>query len=175
MDAGELQLERRPVDLAQLLAGCVTRLQPRAQQAQVALTLHLPPEGVSPLTGDGDRLVQLFTNLLDNALKHTPAGGRVTITAERAEGQVIVAVTDTGPGIPPDQISRIFERFYQVDKSRARTQAKGAGLGLAICKELAEAHGGRITAESVVGVGSKFSVILPTADAAPTLAHRRRQ
>jgi len=172
MDAGQVQMARRPVDLVQLLRGCITRLEPRAQQSGVALNLSLGE--LPPLTGDGDRLVQLFTNLLDNALEHTPAGGRVTISAEPAAGQIIVSVADTGPGIPAGQLSRIFERFYQVDKSRARSQTSGAGLGLAICKELAEAHSGRITAESVVGVGTKFSVYLPAADTAPTLAHRRR-
>jgi signal transduction histidine kinase len=87
----------------------------------------------------------------------------------------VVAVADTGPGIPPDQMSRIFERFYQVDRSRSRPQGhtEGAGLGLAICQELAQAHQGRITAESVVGIGSKFSVILPADDAASTITHRK--
>jgi two-component system OmpR family sensor kinase len=173
MDAGELQLDRQAVDLVPLLASCVTRLEPRAQDGGIALNLDTPPSGLPPITGDGDRLVQLFTNLLDNALKHTPAGGRVTVTASASGDQVVVAVADTGPGIPADELARVFERFYQVDKSRARTQAPGVGLGLAICKELAEAHGGRIAAESVVGVGTKFSVTLPTADAAPTVARRR--
>jgi two-component system OmpR family sensor kinase len=173
MDAGELQMDRQAVDLAQLLASCVARLEPRAQGGDIALSLSTPPSELPSITGDGDRLVQLFTNLLDNALKHTPAGGRVTVTASASEDQVLVSVADTGPGIPADQLARIFERFYQVDKSRARTQAPGVGLGLAICKELAAAHGGRITAESVVGVGTKFSVTLPTADAAPTVARRR--
>ena len=174
MDAGELRLERRPVELTQLLASCVARLEPSAQGAGITLSLDAPSEGKLPITGDGDRLVQLFSNLLDNALKHTPAAGRVTVTAGKSDDQIVVAVADTGPGIPPDQLSRIFERFYQVDKSRARSRTQGVGLGLAICKELAEAHDGRITAESVVGVGSRFSVTLPTADAAPTVIHRRQ-
>ena len=175
MDAGEMRLERRSLDLPQLLASCVARLELRAREAGVSLGLDLPPEGIPPFTGDGDRLLQLFSNLLDNALKHTPAGGRVTVTAAQAEDQIVVAVADTGPGIPMDELSRIFERFYQVDKSRARSQTRGVGLGLAICKELAEAHGGRIMAESVVGVGTRFSVALPTAEAAPTVVRRRRQ
>ncbi len=174
MDAGEVKLERQPIDLPQLLKGCITRLGPRADQNGVVLNLQTPAEALPQLNGDGDRLVQLFTNLLDNAVKHSPAGGRVTVTVEQLDEQLVVAVADTGPGIPPDQLSRIFERFYQVDKSRARTESRGTGLGLAICKELAEAHGGRITAESVVGVGSKLSVYLPTAAAAPTLVARRR-
>lgn len=165
MDAGELQLDRQAIDLAQLLASCVTRMEPRARECGVSLTLDLPPAGLSPVVGDGDRLVQLFTNLLDNALQHTTAGGRVTVTASASRDQVIASVADTGPGIPAEQLARIFERFYQVDGSRSRTRAPGVGLGLAICKELAEAHGGRIVAESVVGVGSKFSVGLPVVSA----------
>ncbi len=117
--------------------GCITRLELRARGADVALGLDLPPAGLPTVIGDGDRLVQLFTNLLDNALKHTPAGGRVAVNGRHDDGQVIVSVADTGPGIPADQLSRIFERFYQVDKSRSRSGSTGAGLGLAICKELA--------------------------------------
>jgi signal transduction histidine kinase len=173
MDAGELQLARQTVDLAQLLAGCITRMEARAHQGGVVLRLTTPPAGIPPITGDGDRLVQLFTNLLDNALKHTPAGGQVTATTELANREVVISVADTGPGIPPEHLPRVFERFYQVDRSRARSQTSGVGLGLAICKELAEAHGGRISVESVVGVGTRFSVYLPLADSAPTVAHRR--
>jgi signal transduction histidine kinase len=124
-----------------------------------------------PLTGDNDRLAQVFTNLVDNALKHISQGGRVTISAAEIAGQparkgekavprIEVSVADTGSGIPPEDLSRIFERFYQVDKSRRR-KGKGAGLGLAIAKEIVQAHGGQIKAESVVGVGTKFTVTLP--------------
>jgi signal transduction histidine kinase len=173
MDAGELRFERQPLDLPQLLNNCVSRFELRAREARISLGLELPPAGIPPFTGDGDRLLQLFGNLLDNALKHTPVGGRVVLAATQTEDQIVVAVTDTGPGIPPEELSRIFERFYQVDKSRARGASRGTGLGLAISQELAEAHGGRITAESVVGVGTKFSVFLPTAEAAPTVVHRR--
>jgi signal transduction histidine kinase len=173
MDAGELRLERQPLDLPQLLANCVSRLELRAREAGIVLALELPPAGIPPFTGDGDRLLQLFGNLLDNALKHTPAGGRVVLSATHADERIVVAVTDTGTGIPPEELSRIFERFYQVDKSRARSSSRGTGLGLAISKELAEAHGGTITAESVVGVGTKFSVVLPTAKNAPTVVRRR--
>lgn len=172
MDAGQLQLARQPVDLVELLAGCVASLEPRARQGGVTLQVDAVA-GIPPLNGDGDRLAQLFTNLLDNALKHTPSGGRVAVTLEQQHREAIVAITDTGPGIPAEQLERVFERFYRVDSSRARSQTKRVGLGLTICKELVEAHGGRIAAESVVGVGSKFSVYLPLADSAPTLAHRR--
>ncbi len=173
MDAGELRLNRDDVDVAQLLTNCVARMELSAREGEVTLTLDIPPTGLPAVAGDGDRLVQLFTNLLDNALAHTPPGGRVTVAAAASENQLVASIADTGPGISADQLSRIFERFYQVDRSRSRAQAPGVGLGLAICKELVEAHGGRIAAESVVGVGSKFSVILPAAEAAQSVPRRR--
>ena len=126
------------------------------------------------LSGDNDRLAQVFTNLIDNALKHTSQGERVTVVArevmgpparkgEKAVPTIEVSVADTGSGIPPEDLSRIFERFYQVDKSRRR-KGKGAGLGLAIAKEIVQAHGGQIKAESVMGVGTKFTVTLLASD-----------
>ena len=173
LDAGQFQLERRPVDLADLLQGVQDRFELRARDAQVDLHLQLPAGGLLAFTGDGDQLMQLFSNLVDNALKHAPAGGQVTLSAETAGEQITVAVSDNGPGIPADQLGRIFERFYQVDKSRSRApNRQGTGLGLAICRELAQAHGGAIKVESVVGVGTRFSVILPTAAGAPTVIRR---
>jgi two-component system OmpR family sensor kinase len=169
MDAGQIVMAREPVPLGQLLRGCVDKLTPQAMQGGVELRLDL--EALPPLAGDNDWLAQVFTNLVDNALKHTPQGGRVTVAAKEMIGQpahkgekaipgIEVSVADTGSGIPPEDLSRIFERFYQVDKSRHRKD-KGAGLGLAIAKEIVQAHGGQIKAESVVGVGTKFTVTLP--------------
>jgi signal transduction histidine kinase len=103
----------------------------------------------------------VFTNLIDNALKHTLEGGRVQLTAEMSSGWVSVHVVDTGPGIPLEELSRIFERFYQLDKARSGSGPRGAGLGLAISREIIEAHGGNLQAESVVGQGSRFTVRLP--------------
>ena len=121
---------------------------------------RLPPD--VRVTGDGDRLAQVFIVLLDNALKHTPGGGKVTVTAGPFDAsQVEVSVSDTGPGIPAGDLPRIFERFYRVDKSRSRTTG-GVGLGLTIARRLVEAHGGRIAAQSEVGKGSTFVVTLPT-------------
>jgi len=129
------------------------------------------PDDLPAITGDGDRLAQGFTNLLDNALKHTPEGGKVIVAARSLSGSSIVrrgktwsggvqvTVSDNGSGIPPEDLSRIFERFYQVDKSRQR--GGGLGLGLAIVKQIVEAHHGSIHAESVVGIGSQFVVMLP--------------
>jgi signal transduction histidine kinase len=159
LDAGQITLRREPVELAALLRACAERLEPRAREAGVALALELPA-GLPGVIGDGDRLAQVFTNLLDNALQHTPAGGQVTLSAAAATGGVVVRVRDSGRGIPADDLARIFERFYQVDKSRRRAQG-GAGLGLAIVRELVQAHGGAVSAESAEGLGTTFLVTLP--------------
>ncbi|MBN1978517.1 MAG: HAMP domain-containing protein [Anaerolineae bacterium] len=166
-DAGQMKLARAPVEISPLLQSCIEKLAPQAQATQVALELDAPEQ--LTVTGDTDRLAQVFTNLLDNGVAHTPAGGKVTVAARllAAENAIEVTVTDTGEGIPAEALSRIFERFYQVDKARSRTRkrsqerGRGAGLGLAIAKEVVEAHGGSIVAESVEGLGSKFSVRLP--------------
>jgi signal transduction histidine kinase len=158
-DAGEMVMARGPVELAPLLRGCAEKLTPQAQAAHVALELDVPEPLI--VAGDADRLAQVFANLLDNGVAHTPAGGQVAVAARRVDQEraVEVTVTDTGPGIPAEALPRIFERFYQVDKARRRS--RGAGLGLAIIKEIVEAHGGTVTVESVVGLGSKFTVRLP--------------
>jgi signal transduction histidine kinase len=173
IDAGQIELLWGPVNLTKLLQSCITRFEPYGQTAQVSLNLQVPGTGLM-ITGDSDRLVQLFSNLLDNAIKHTPPGGRVTVSAENRGETIVVSVTDTGPGIPAGQLKRIFERFYQVDASRDRSRSGGVGLGLAISKELAKAHHGSIHAESVVGVGTKFSISFPSANSAPTLMHKRK-
>jgi len=162
IEAGQIVMAREPVDLKAVLEGCVEKLTPQADEGGVSLSADLSelPPGMR-VTGDGDRLAQVFIVLLDNALKHTPAGGKVAIAARRAgTWPVEVSVSDTGAGIPAEDLPRIFERFYQVDKSRARGKG-GAGLGLAIAKEIVAAHGGEIVAESIVGVGSKITVRLP--------------
>jgi signal transduction histidine kinase len=174
IDAGQMQLEQRPIEIGELLASCVARLEPRAAEKEVELALQIPPEGLPRVTGDGDRLMQLFANLLDNALKHTPVGSQVAVEGSGGQGRVQVTVSDTGPGIPADELPRIFERFYQVDKSRTRSPAEGVGLGLAIAQELAHAHGGWITAESEVGVGTNFTVNLPAAGSPATSARNSK-
>jgi len=155
-DAGQVQMAREPVDLGPLLARCVERLAPQAEEAGDELSLSAQ-EGLL-VTGDPDWLTQVFVNLLDNAIRHT-SGGRVEVVARRADGWIEVAVTDTGEGIPPDDLPRIFERFYRADK--ARRHKGGVGLGLPIAREVVRLHGGEITAESVVGLGSRFTVRLP--------------
>lgn len=160
-DAGTIILEHSPIDLPELLRGLVTRFEPQARQAQVDLRLN--SEELPLLTGDSDRLVQVFGNLVDNALKFTPPGGSVTLTARRAGNQAEITVNDTGPGIPEDELSRIFERFYQTDKSRRGGRGRGVGLGLAIAREIIHAHGGLISVKNGLPHGSIFVVNIPFA------------
>jgi signal transduction histidine kinase len=163
IEAGQIVMARESVDLKAVLEGCVTKLAPQAAESDVSLGADLAQLPASTrVTGDGDRLAQVFIILLDNALKHTPPGGKVTVAARCAEAaQVQVSVSDTGPGIPAQDLPRIFERFYQVDKSRARGKG-GTGLGLAIAKEVVTAHGGEIVVQSIAAMGSQFTVRLPS-------------
>jgi two-component system, OmpR family, phosphate regulon sensor histidine kinase PhoR len=112
------------------------------------------------INGDPDALRQIFTNLFDNALRHTPAGGRIRVAPERSGVGTLVRVTDTGTGIPAEHLPRIFERFYRVDPGRSR-QEGGTGLGLSIVKHLVEAHGGRVDAESELGRGTTILLYFP--------------
>jgi len=112
------------------------------------------------INGDPEAMRQIFTNLFDNALRHTPAGGRIRVATERAGEATVVRVSDTGSGIPAEHLPRIFERFYRVDPGRSR-QEGGTGLGLAIVKHLVEAHGGRVEAESELGRGTTILLYFP--------------
>jgi signal transduction histidine kinase len=160
IQAGRMQMTRQAVEIDQVLRTVGGSMAVKAQQKSVELHVQIPD--LVRIAGDGDRLAQVFTNLVDNAVKHTDSGGQVWLIAKVDEGGVLVTVQDTGEGIPPEDLSRIFERFYQVDKSRNRpAQRDGAGLGLAITHEIVHAHGGRIWVESEVGAGTRFSVWLP--------------
>ncbi len=148
LDAGTLSFERAPLDLGVLLKNVVTKFAPQAYQAQVELCLDLPAQDgdLPTLVADSDRLNQVFSNLVDNALKYTPPGGLVAVSARRVDGWIEVEVSDSGPGIPPDELERVFERFYQTDKARSGGNRRGVGLGLAIAREIVQAHGGEIRA-----------------------------
>jgi signal transduction histidine kinase len=159
IDAGQVSFERQPLDLGALLEGVVERLGVRAVEEGVRIESRLPE--LPTLIGDGDRLAQVFTNLIDNAVKHTSKGAVVILHGEVEGGWVSIHVDDSGPGIPPDDLSRIFERFYQLDKARAGGRERGVGLGLAISREIVQAHGGRLVAQSVLDRGSRFTVQLP--------------
>lgn len=149
------------VDLAGLVEGCVGRLQMFADRRDVVLLAKLPPHP-HPIRGDEERLDQLLVNLLHNAIKFSPGGGTVTVTAAEHPDAVVISVQDEGGGIPAADQDRVFERFYKVDRARERGLG-GTGLGLAIARHIAEAHGGRIWLESTEGVGSRFSLSLPLA------------
>jgi signal transduction histidine kinase len=161
-DAGQEPLRERLALDALLLE---VYHQQRALAGPVRLTLgEFEPVEIE---GDPDRIKQLLLNLVDNALRHTPAGGAVTLDLSRGEREAIIRVRDTGAGIAPEHLPHIFERFYRIDSARSR-EAGGTGLGLAISREIAEAHGGRIEVESAVGAGATFIVILPAAAPAPS-------
>ncbi len=166
LDLAKLESETGPtrgasVDLAALVAALAERLAPRAAEKDVQLEVGQPP-ATARVQGNADRLAQVIQNLLDNALKYTPSGGVVRVAVTAAAGRVTFVVADSGPGIPADDLGRIFERFYQVDRARGRSaEATGVGLGLAIVKEIVTRHGGTIRAESVVGIGTRFVVDLP--------------
>ena len=156
-----------------MVAEICTGLTPRARQFSVELINLVPPEIV--LTADRHRLEQILTNLIDNAIKFNQPGGKVTVRAERGmerEGSqkwIQIVIEDTGPGIGPEHLPRVFERFYRVDQARSR-EAGGTGLGLAIVKHLVRAHGGEVTASSEVGAGSSFIVQLPVSSTAPLIS-----
>lgn len=162
LEAGTADLKMSTVDVKALLQNVIDKFTPQAQRAGVSLQLNVP-SNLPLLTGDGDRLAQVFTNLVDNALKFTPANGRVTLSAARAGAKMEISITDTGAGVPSDALPRLFDRFYHVDASRAGGDKHGAGLGLAIVKEIVEAHNGRISVRSQVGHGTTFVILLPLA------------
>lgn len=169
LQAGRLSMQMTALDMKQLTDAVGQKLAIVAREKGVDLRLETAP--VPEVAGDGDRLAQVLTNLISNAISYTPGGGSVTVRTQVVDAGVEVSVTDTGIGIAPAQLARIFERFYQVDK--ARGPRRGTGLGLAIVHEIVQAHGGRVTAASDgEGRGSIFTLWLPLANV--TAAARRR-
>jgi heavy metal sensor kinase len=158
-DHGRLALEREPVCLAALVQALAETYQAQAQEQGVALETDLPAP--ARVRGDERWLYQLAGNLLDNALKFTPAGGRIQVAVRPEGAWARLTVRDSGPGIPAGGLERIFERFYQADPSRTRGSSPGSGLGLAIAAWIVEAHGGRITAANRAEGGAEFTVLLP--------------
>jgi len=172
-DAGIVEMEFAPLDLSALLRNSGEKFSLRAKEKDVDLQINTPD--LPSMMGDGDRLSQVFTNLIDNALKHTSARGTIRVDAEDVGGSLKVSVADSGRGIPPENLPHIFERFYQADLSRNRKGKDGSGLGLAIAREIVQAHGGKITAYSKVNEGSIFNLALPVAQVdATTIISRRK-
>jgi signal transduction histidine kinase len=160
LESGQVALQLHELDLSKVLKRCLESFEPSAETAEI--TLQSDFSAPLLLQGDADRLNQVFNNLIDNALKYTPAGGTIQISARQQGSRIVATVTDSGSGIPTVDLPHIFERFYQADKSRRRDLAdEGSGLGLAICKEIITAHGGSIEASSTEGKGSQFTLSLP--------------
>ena len=150
-----------PVDVRSVLMVVLARLRPAAKSKNI--TLSWRRSGTADLyaiRGDETQLTSMFANLVENAVKYTPPGGRVDVEGESSEREVLVRVSDTGIGIPQGSLPRIFERFYRVDKARSK-ETGGTGLGLSIVRHVAEKHGGTVSVESTVGEGTTFTVRLP--------------
>jgi heavy metal sensor kinase len=160
LDGSLVAAQTEPVDLGSILPALGVQMEPLARAKGVTLVLPTFPSII--VQGNEDHLVRLFMNLLDNAIRYTPAGGRITLDDIYHQGQIGIRISDTGPGIAPEHLPRLFDRFYRVDRGRSRAEG-GSGLGLAIAQGIAEVHGGAISVESIVGTGSTFTIWLPTA------------
>jgi two-component system sensor histidine kinase BaeS len=158
-EAGEMQLTRRLVEPRALLERTALAHTPGAGQAEIDLRMEADSD-LPEVEVDPDRMAQVLDNLLDNALRYTPAGGHISLSAHSLPGNIRIVVQDSGPGVAPEELSRIFERFYRTNKSRGRGEG-GSGLGLAIARSIVTAHGGRISAESEPGQGLSFIIDLP--------------
>lgn len=156
-ESGTLRLRRETIDLSAIARRILLTFEPRASQLDVRLACSGEPLTIE---GDPDRLAQVLVNLIDNALRHTPAGGRVDVIVAAQERSATLVVRDTGVGIPYNDLPHIFERFYVVDRSRAR-DAAGTGLGLSIVKQIVEAHDGSVSADSDFGRGTAFTCVFP--------------
>jgi len=161
LDAGEALSTPERFDLAELAASTAEQMRLLADDKRV--TLQCDVRGRAEIDGDPGRLKQVVVNLLDNAIKYTSNGGKVSLTVSTTNGNAVLEVSDTGIGIPAESIPHVFGRFYRVDKARSR-QMGGTGLGLSIVKAICTAHGGRVSAESIEGQGSRFTVELPLAN-----------
>jgi two-component system phosphate regulon sensor histidine kinase PhoR len=161
VEQGQARIDLEPVSLQDVVAQAEAVTRAAAAQRRHTITVDLPAD-LPGVLADLDRLAQVLINLLDNAVKFTPEGGRIEVSGRRADGRVVIAVKDNGVGIPAGDIGRIFERFYRVGRARDRRDG-GTGLGLAIAKHLTLAMGGTIEVESLPGSGTTFRISLPAA------------
>jgi two-component system phosphate regulon sensor histidine kinase PhoR len=160
LESGRMKLDLLPVNLRALAEKVFVQLRPKAEGKKTQLVNELPELTAN---GDANRLDQVLTNLVDNAIKYGRASGTITVGGKkRDDGTLEIFVRDDGPGIPPESLGRVFERFYRVDKARSRDQG-GTGLGLAIVKHIVQAHGGEVRVESELGQGATFSFTVPAA------------
>jgi signal transduction histidine kinase len=158
-DAEQLRLQMEPVNVGKLAAQVVERLQLHAEEKGIQLDTAV--SNTLPLIqADPERLTQILTNLIANALRYTPEGTRVQVSVRTVSGGVETAVSDNGPGIPPEDLPKLFDRFWRAEQSRSRATG-GSGLGLAVAKQLVQAHGGRIWVKSELNRGTRFTFFLP--------------
>jgi signal transduction histidine kinase len=167
LDAGKMPINRSPADLTRVLLKVVDTFRPLAMEKNLELQFSINQD-ISPVYVDQQRIHQVFTNILKNAVRYTDAGGKIIVHLREEENNVTAVVEDNGIGIAPELLPNVFNKFYQISR-KAGPGYNGCGLGLAICKELVGAHGGRIWVESEVGTGSKFFVSLPKIDPAVLL------
>ncbi len=164
LESGRVEMNVEPFNLEPIVLGVIDRLQMQADAGGVELACDIPP-GLSSVLGEKAKVAQVLVNLVDNALRFTPDGGDVNIAAKKAGDVVEVTVADSGPGIPPEHLPHLFERFYKVDRSR---REGGTGLGLAIVRHIVQAHGGKVTVASEVGKGTRFTFTLKAAPNFPS-------
>jgi two-component system, OmpR family, sensor kinase len=157
LDAGQESMKRMPFDLARATADCVEHVRPLAANRGITIKTDLP---ATECRGDSERLSQVITNLLTNAIHYNHENGEVRVAARTENGFAVVTVSDTGPGIAPEHLPHIFERFYRADPARTTSQGR-TGLGLAISKSIVEAHGGTLDVTSQPGSGAKFTMRIP--------------
>ncbi len=159
LEGGGAEIEAAEVPVSWLFERVAERHGVVTSQRGITLTTTIEP-GAEHVRGDGRRLEQAVQNLVANAVRHTPDGGRVAVTASRVDAGVRLRVEDTGPGIPPEHLPLVFDRFYKIDQARPSGSA-GSGLGLSIVKAIVERHGGRVAAAAATGGGARFDVVLP--------------
>jgi signal transduction histidine kinase len=159
LEAGRLRLQPQWSNLTDLILGASARFQIQAEQFDLSVSADVP-DNIPELLMDSGRIGQVITNLIENAMKATPAGGRIAVSADVLEHEVQVHVADTGVGIPPDQQQKIFSRFYRLENTSSK-HGVHLGLGLSICQQIVEGHNGRIWVDSEVGKGSTFSFTIP--------------
>jgi signal transduction histidine kinase len=157
-DAGELHMECQAIPPQMLLERLAAVYRQRAGEKEIALTIQVEPN-VPDVHVDQDRLTQVLSNLIDNALRYTPPGGEITLGALAQDDVTLITVQDTGVGIPPQHLPHVFDRFYRGDSARSRDGGE-SGLGLAIAKAIIEAHGGTISVDSTPGAGTTFTIAL---------------
>ncbi|MEQ8214661.1 MAG: ATP-binding protein, partial [Smithellaceae bacterium] len=159
IELGEVKINFENTSLADALNNVLPLIEPKAKLKNIAIT-NLVGEKAPQIKADKDRLAQIFVNVLDNAVKFTPENGKVSVDAKEANGYIVTTISDTGIGIPKEEIERLGERFYRVDKNRSR-ELGGTGLGLSIVKHLMIAHGGKMEITSQLGQGTKVALYFP--------------